>query len=100
MSSVAGTKYLQPVKLRAPLTTVQKINTFNFFFIFNLGILIINITQFLLLPFAFIPSPFASAAYQDGIRYTKGALGNLLSPSPLSTCMWPARVTTPYVQCL
>jgi hypothetical protein len=83
MSSASGVRsiYLKPVHDRPGLDNLQRINTLNFFVLLNFGLLLANITQFLLLPFNFVPTPWAQDIYQDGIRYTKGALGSLLSQS-------------------
>jgi hypothetical protein len=73
--------YEEEVKARPSLTTMQKINSLNFYVLFNLGALMCNLTQFLLLPLRFLPFPWAKQTYKDGIRYTKGAFGSLLSSS-------------------
>ena len=42
----------------------------------------VNIVAFqvmFMLPLKFVPLPFAKEAYEEGIRYTKGAFGSLIS---------------------
>jgi hypothetical protein len=51
-----------------------------FFFVFNLGCLAINASQFLfILPLRFIPLVSAKSLYDAGIRFSEGAFGSLLS---------------------
>lgn len=50
--------------------------------VFDLGCLMINGSQFVfLLPLRILPFVWARRMYEDGIRYTKGAFGNLCSES-------------------
>lgn len=51
-----------------------------FFFVFNLGCLAINASQFLfILPLRLIPLVSAKSLYDAGIRFSEGAFGSLLS---------------------
>jgi hypothetical protein len=53
-----------------------------FALVFNIGCLMANGSQFaFLLPLRLFPFAWARKLYDDGIRYTKGAFGNLLSQS-------------------
>jgi hypothetical protein len=76
--------YTEAVDQRPPLSTMQKINAFNFVVLLCFGILMVNLTQFMMLPMAAIPHPVAKQTYQDGIRYTKASFGYLLSTCHVS----------------
>ncbi|EIN13553.1 hypothetical protein PUNSTDRAFT_56913 [Punctularia strigosozonata HHB-11173 SS5] len=63
--------------------------------VFDIGCLMINGTQFaFLLPLRLLPFEWADKIYEDGIRYTKGAFGNLL----ILMCQWfsPTRLVVSF----
>jgi hypothetical protein len=71
---------------RPPRPWRQTAHAILYFFVFNLGCIAINASQFVfLLPLRFIPFVPAKALYDAGIRFSEGAFGTLLSKclSPL-----------------
>ena len=68
------------IRDRPPRTWPQIAHAIVYFFVFNLGCLAINVSQFVfLLPLRFIPFVSAKSLYDAGIRLSKGAFGTLLS---------------------
>lgn len=72
-------EYTEKVQDRPPMTNMQRLNAFNFYVLFNLGILMTHFTQLLMSPLSIIPLPWAQIAWRDGIRYTKSSFGHLCS---------------------
>jgi hypothetical protein len=71
--------YATEIQNRPPRTWRQIAYAIVYFFVFNLGCLAVNASQFLfLLPLRFIPFVQAKSLYDAGIRYSKGAFGTLL----------------------
>src|SRR5277367_5046826 len=69
-----------PIKFRPPKAWSQLLNATLFFIVLISGCLMINISQFIfLVPLLCIPFQSAKSLYAEGIRYTKGSFGNLLS---------------------
>ena len=71
---------------RPPRTWRQTAHAILYFFVFNLGCIAINVSQFVfLLPLRFLPFAPAKSLYDAGIRLSEGAFGTLLSKclSPL-----------------
>jgi hypothetical protein len=67
---------------RPPRTWRQTAHAILYFFVFNLGCVVVNVSQFVfLLPLRFLPFPPAKSLYDAGIRFSKGAFGTLLSKS-------------------
>lgn len=67
------------VSERPPKLWTQTLNALVYIVVFNLGCLMVNATQFIfLLPLRLLPFAQARAAYDEGIRYTKGCFGTLL----------------------
>ncbi|KAJ7293311.1 acyltransferase-domain-containing protein [Mycena rebaudengoi] len=69
---------------REPLSWKRRGIAVMFAIVFNVGCLMINATQFLLLPLRLLPFHWARTVYGDGIRYTKRAFGSLL----ILMCQW------------
>jgi hypothetical protein len=65
---------------RPPRTWAQTTNAIAYFLVFNLGCIMINASQFLvLLPLRFLPFAPTRSLYHTGIRLSEGAFGTLLS---------------------
>lgn len=74
--------YAQEISARPPRTRAQQLNGIVCATAFLLGCCMVNFSQFIfLLPLRILPFPWARTLYRDGIRYTKGAYGNLLGAS-------------------
>ncbi|KAF9457097.1 acyltransferase-domain-containing protein [Collybia nuda] len=74
-----------PISQRPPLSWRRSCKAITFFILFNLGCLMVNATQILiLLPIRAFPSRWSRDIYNDGIHYTKGAFGCLL----ILMCQW------------
>ena len=72
--------YATEIRDRPPRTWQQIGYAILYFFVFNLGCLAVNGSQFLfLLPLRFIPFVPAKSLYDAGIRFSEGAFGTLLS---------------------
>ncbi|KAL6304272.1 acyltransferase-domain-containing protein [Sparassis latifolia] len=72
---------LHTVKIteRPRRTWLQTLHTTLFLFVFLLGCVMINSSQFVcLLPLKLFPSPRGQKMYTEGIRYSKGSFGTLL----------------------
>ncbi|KAH9178884.1 acyltransferase-domain-containing protein [Lactarius sanguifluus] len=83
--------YAIEIAKRPPRTWSQTIHAMIFFVVFNLGCLMINLSQFvLLLPLRFLPLPFADSIYHAGIRLSKGSFSALLIL--MSQCFAPTRL--------
>lgn len=68
------------ISQRPRKTWSQTIQAFLFVIIFDLGCLMINGFQFtILLPLRLLPFAPAQRLYDEGMRYSKGAFGTLLS---------------------
>lgn len=68
------------IRDRPPRTWRQIAHAILYFFVFNLGCIAINASQFVfLLPLRFIPYAPAKSLYDAGIRFSEGAFGTLLS---------------------
>ncbi len=75
--------YTVPISERPRQPWRRTFSAVLFFLVFNLGCVMINASQFVfLLPLRLLPFKWSRALYVDGIRYTKGAFGCLLSTSP------------------
>jgi hypothetical protein len=73
---------------RPPRSCAQIFRAILFILVFDLGCLMINASQFLiLLPLRLLPLEFewANSLHDAGIRLSKGAFGTLLSESPWLT---------------
>ena len=74
--------HAQEISTRPPRTRAQQLNAVLCAPAFLLGCCMVNFFQFMfLLPLCILPFPWARTLYRDGIRYTKGAYGNLLGAS-------------------
>ena len=81
---------------RPPRKWAQTANAIAYFIVFNLGCLMINTSQFVvLLPLRCLPFALARSLYDSGIRLSKGAFGTLLSKS-----LSPRRVRPSLSPCL
>lgn len=79
MGAVEGQHNLQ-IADRPSKTWLQTLNALLFVVVFNLGCLMINGFQFtVLLPLRLVPFAFGRRWYNEGLRYSKGAFGTLLS---------------------
>lgn len=79
------------IRDRPPRTWRQAAHAMLYFFVFNLGCIAINASQFVfLLPLRFIPFVSARSLYDAGIRFSEGAFGTLL----ILMCQWfaPSRL--------
>lgn len=73
------------IRHRPPRTWRQIVHAILYFFVFNLGCIVINASQFVfLLPLRFLPYVPAKSLYDAGIRFSKGAFGTLL----ILMCQW------------
>ena len=78
--SDVATLHVLPISERPKRTWAQFLNSVAFVVIFNLGCILINTAQFvLLLPLRFFHLvPLGRRLYDTGIRRSKGAFGTLL----------------------
>lgn len=84
-----------PVAQRPKRTIRQTINALLFFVFFEIGCLLIVFTQFcFVVPLRILPFSFAREAYRHGIRYTKGAFGNLLIL--MNQCFAPTKLVVTF----
>jgi hypothetical protein len=84
MSAKVKPFYAQEISQRPPQTLFQRIHGLLCAFVFLLGCLFGNGTQFLLSPLLLLrlfPFPQASRVYTQAIRFTKGGFGTLLGTS-------------------
>lgn len=80
--------YATEIQDRPPRTWRQIAHAILYFFVFNLGCIAINASQFIfLLPLRFLPFVLAKSLYDAGIRLSKGAFGTLLSKCPFPSLM-------------
>lgn len=85
VDSSAGLHSL-PVSQRPPTSLKQKLRAVAFFITFNLCCLTLNASQFVfLLPLRLLPFQWSRSLYEEGIQYTKGSFGCLLSMSAVTT---------------
>ena len=71
--------YALEIPKRPPKTWAQVLHALLFAVVFNVGCLMVNSFQFtILLPLKLLPFAFAEKAYEEGIRYSKGAFGTLM----------------------
>ena len=98
MAVVSKSIHATQIPDRPPRTWAQTAQAIAYFIVFNLGCLMINTSQFIvLLPLRCLPLALARSLYHAGIRLSKGAFGTLLSkslpprpgwlPSGLSPCL-------------
>lgn len=74
--------YAAPIPTRPPRSWGQRVHALIFFLVFNVGCLMINASQFVLLfPVCFLPFAATKSLCHVGIRLSKGAFGTLLSKS-------------------
>jgi hypothetical protein len=88
------------IRHRPPRTWRQIVHAILYFFVFNLGCIVINASQFVfLLPLRFLPYVPAKSLYDAGIRFSKGAFGTLLSKclSPVLASIELADMCSSYV---
>lgn len=72
--------YSLPISQRPPSSWRRTFKAAVFFILFNLGCLMVHATQMIiLLPIRVLPFKWSKDIYNDGICYTKGAFGCLLS---------------------
>lgn len=75
-----------PISARPGTAWSRSIKAVLFFILFNFGCIMVNGSQFVfLLPLRILPFQWSRRMYNEGIRYTKGAFGCLLSMHLLST---------------
>ncbi|KAL0072157.1 hypothetical protein AAF712_001080 [Marasmius tenuissimus] len=83
--------FAQPISARPPITWRRKLIALCFGVLFNLGCIMLNGSQFVfLLPLRILPFEWSRKLYDEGIRYTKGAFGCLMSaylPSRWFICL-------------
>jgi hypothetical protein len=87
--------YATEISNRPPKTWAQTTHAIVYFLVFNLGCLMINASQFVLLPLRFLPLASAKSLYHTGIRLSEGAFGSLLSKSLPRLGMWFHRAYSP-----
>ena len=74
-----ATLHALPISERPRRTWAQCLNALAFGIVFNLGCVLVNASQFVLLPLRVLHLfPFGRGLYDAGIRRTKGAFGTLL----------------------
>jgi hypothetical protein len=86
---VSKSIYATQIPDRPPRTWAQTAHAITYFIVFNLGCLMINASQFVvLLPLRCLPLALAKSLYHAGIRLSKGAFGTLLSKSRSPSSWW------------
>jgi hypothetical protein len=81
-----------PISRRPPRPFWQTLRAAVFFVAFSAGCVIIVCTEFLFFfTLRVLPVAWAHDEYRQGIRYTKGAFGNLLRTSPYISSSWHVR---------
>lgn len=82
MAVVSKSIHATQIPDRPPRIWAQTAQAIAYFIVFNLGCLMINTSQFIvLLPLRCLPLALARSLYHAGIRLSKGAFGTLLSKS-------------------
>lgn len=72
--------HAKPIASRPPISWGRTLKAITFFILFNFGCLMVNAFQFIfLLPLRVLPFHWSMSMYDEGVRYTKGAFGCLLS---------------------